>query len=702
MPFLLLIMAIEMTEREPKSTVLNPLEFSSATRLSHYAEFHNTAIQVNRELSLMQQTVDRQINVDGPIQLVPIGDTHLFSTYTEIDAVKKTLELLEKDNAFGFVTGDFIEAQHPFISEHTGSVLLNTGKQIVAASDYLLPYFYAGKILCTVNGYFGHDGSWSLKYGGIPAVEFMSRIMPMPDMNDPRNPDKWKYLPVLEQGGLLRLYLKGNRRPYVVRLFHDPSGGGSDNINRSGSLKRQFMDESDNYSMNGVQVDMYVAGHQHHRGTVAKEMYIDRMDRKEKSVVFVQIGTAKGIKDENKDPFLTGQGKGPSIGPGPVIFVSQAKVPNNEDIESTKEIVAWGYENTEIIEGMANMLHSTKDQLNTIERQHLTSELIEKVSKRVKKPTVEFDSYGSGRDTMGKPGKAPLFNEVRWRIKGYKDYPLLVYSLANARYGSSSRENPIYKRKYDEILEQTIKNPFRYIIAGRAFIDDNVSKRADREEILGDMIADLGPINDQQSLLGFMMSKPFLEDGWQKDVSWTENVWNRQKRKYDKIKHVSEHFLPGDRMYYDSALKGVPLFGNDSFIRIEIDGTPYYIQAFDKLGNSGSEFYLGRGLVQSRRKGHTDPDVVTGGHMQLAGSLIYPPKPIVYLPTGHLSAYIGGGTKGNKRNVVTGGQAFIIFPKRKLVLPEANYYEATDNFNALFLNMGLTDQEKKKLNTRTR
>lgn len=702
MLFLPPIMVSEMViERESSSTQINPLKFSSQDRIAHFEEFHKDAVKVNKELSLMQQVVTQKINIDGDFRIVPIGDTHLGSRFMSLDAMKKMLEPLDKDNAFGFVTGDFIEATNPGIPEHAGSVLVDTGKQIVLAADYLRPYFYAGKLLCTVNGFFGHDGSWSLKWGGIPAVEFMSRQMPMPDLEDPRNPDKWKYLPVLEQGGLLRLQLKNNRE-YVIRLFHDPSSGGSDNINRSGALKNQFMDESANYMLNGVQVDMYVAGHQHHRGSIAKEMYVDRKEGKEKSVVFVQIGGAKGVDGDNQDPFLVAQGKGPSLGPGPVIRINQSKGYGNGDTESTKELIAWGYENDKVLEGAASMLHQVRDRLNVIERQNMTQELLGKISNRVKKPKAEFDIEHSGRNTRDKQGKSPLFNDVRWNISGVKDFPILVNVLANFRYGSTGREAPLYKKKFDEILKQTVENPFRFTIIGRESIDKGVSKRIDREEVLDEMAKDFGPINKQQSLLGIMASEAFLDDGWKKDVVWTDQVWDRHKQKYVAEKTVSESFYPTDYFYYGSHLEGVPFYENDKFITINLDGIPYTFQMFSKLGNSGSEFYLGQGLVQSVRKEHTDPDVAAGGHMQVAGALIYPPKPRVFLPTGHFSPYIGGGTKGNKRDVVVGGQAAILFPKRKFVWPAANFYEATDNFNALLFDVGLTNKEKRDISRRTK
>ena len=100
------------------------------------------------------------------------------------------------------------------------------------------------------------------------------------------------------------------------------------------------------------------------------------MTGKEKSVAFVQIGTSKGIDKDNQDPFLVAQGKGPTIGPGADIIVHQIKGNGNGASEVTKEWVNYGYENAGDIYDVAKSLHRVEDQLNGVERQKLTQELL--------------------------------------------------------------------------------------------------------------------------------------------------------------------------------------------------------------------------------------------------------------------------------------------------------------------------------------
>lgn len=681
-------------EQGSEITYLNKRTFFSRKLLEGLDEQHRQIVSVNEQLTLMQPEVEIAINVSGPIRLIPIGDAHLYSRYTNIEAVKRTLQMLDEPNSFGFIIGDFIEGQNPGISDHAGSVELDFGKQIVAAAEVLRPYFYAGKLFCAVDGYDGHEG-WARRNSGISAVEMMSRLMPMIDLNDPLNSDRWRYLPVLTQGGLLKLRLN-NGQPYVIKIFHNPNSGGSDTINRQGGLKTQFLNVDDDLFLDGAYPDMYIAGHQHHRAVVSKEIRYDRLTRREESVALVQIGTAKGITTDNMDPYLVAQGKGPSIGPGPNIILHQIRGGIDKSAGVTKELITYGYENAGVTHDIASTLHRVGDQLNNAERQRLTAELLERIIDRVKKPVAEFDSRSSGRSPKEKPGKAPLYDDLRWRISNLKDFPALVYLLANSRYGSSSHDGLPYKEVYSNVLARATSNPFEHVLVMRDFIDKGVARRFDRRAILDEMANDLGPINEQKRLLGIMMSSTLLNDGWQKDVVAFNRHYDRSKQKWVSDKDVDEGFRPGDELYYESAVRGVPLYVNESLLRLVLGKIEYTFFLLDRLGRSGSEFNLVQGLVQSRKKEHVTAEVTAGGHMSRAGYSIYPPKNRVYLATGGFSNWDAGG-KGNDKMVAAGGQAVVLFPERKLVIPASSFSEATDIMNALIIDRGLFPEEKNKL-----
>lgn len=690
-----------MAEREEQySTSLNPRQFSTEKLLATLDESHKWLVSANEQLTLAQPIVEKSINVDGPIRIIPVGDTHLFSIYTSAEAVKATLNMLDKPNTFGIVTGDFIEGMNPHISDHPGSVELDFGKQLVAASKILRPYFYSGKLLAASEGYFGHEG-WLKKNGGASAVELMARLMPKVDAAKPMDLDKWKYLSILVQGGLLKLKLK-NGRTYVIKVFHDPNSGGSDTINRQGGLKTQFLNEDDDLFLeDGLHADMYLAGHQHHRSVVSKEIFFDRMSRKEKSVVFVQIGTAKGTEAANLDPFLVAQSKGPTIGPGPAIVLHQSKGNVNGTGEVTKEWVDYGYDKADEMYKMAETLHKAEDGLNILERQNLTKELIEKIVSRTRKPKPEFDLRGSGRSPKEKPGRAPLFDDMSWNLGSLKDFPALVYLLQNARYGSASREGSPYKGVYAEILKEAATNPFKYVLVMRHFIDKGVASKFNRREILNSMASDLGPVSQQNRLLGIMLSSTLLDERWQKDVVEANRYYDRSAGKWKTDYDVDKGFRPGDELYYKSAVKGTPLYVNESLLRLRFGKADYSFFLLDKLGRSGSEFNMVQGLVQTRKKEHVAADVTTGGHMPLAGFTVYPPRPRIYVAPGSFSNWDAGG-KGNDKRVAVGGQAVVLSSDKKFIIPTSNVSEATDIFNALMIDKGLTEDEKKRLFRRSR
>lgn len=684
------------------STDLQPRQFSSKDLLATLDNQHKWMVAANQELNLAEPIVTKSINVDGPFKLVLVGDTHLFSVYSSEEAVKKTLAMLDEENSFGIVTGDFIEGMNPRISDHPGTIELDFGKQIFAASKILLPYFYSGKLLAMSEGYFGHEG-WLKKNGGASAVELMAKLMPKPDPKDPLATDKWTYPSVLLQGGLLKLKLKN--RDYIIKVFHDPGSGGSDTINRQGSLKSQFLNEDDDLFLeNGIHADMYIAGHLHHRAVVSKEVFFDRMSRKEKSVAFVQIGASKGTQLNNLDPFLTAQGKGPSIEPGPAIIIHQSRG-SNGDSEVTKEWVDYGYDKAKELYDIAKVLHKAEDRLNAAERQNLTSEIIGSIVERNKRslPVTEFNIKRSGRSPKEKPGRSPLFDDLSWSVSRTKDFPILVYLLQNARYGSASHDSPSspYKNVFAEVLKEAAENPYKYVMVMRHFIDKGVARRIDRRSILERMANDLGAVSEQNRLLGIMLSSTLLDDGWTKDVVETKHHWDKVKRKHVAEKIVDEGFRPGDMLYHKSAVQGVPLYVNETLLRLNVNQVDYSFFLLDKLGRSGSEFNMVQGLVQTRKKEHVTADVTTGGHMPLAGFSVYPPRPRIYMAPGSFSNWDAGG-KGNDKRVAAGGQAVVLFSDKKFIIPTSNVSEAGDIFNALMMDKGLTDEEKKKLEKRSR
>ena len=72
-----------------------------------------------------------------------------------------------------------------------------------------------------------------------------------------------------------------------------------------------------------------------------------------------------------------------------------------------------------------------------------------------------------------------------------------------------------------------------------------------------------------------------------------------------------------------------------------------------------------------------------------------------YVATGWFSEYDSGG-KSNKKRAPLGGQAVILLPDTKMVIPASTFLEATDLQTALMLQKGLKKEEKEKLFSKAR
>ena len=181
----------------------------------------------------------------------------------------------------------------------------------------------------------------------------------------------------------------------------------------------------------------------------------------------------------------------------------------------------------------------------------------------------------------------------------------------------------------------------------------------------------------------------------------TPRYFDHEDGKWKTETDVDEGFLPGDELYYRSKIKGAPLYVNEAIMYLNLGKVDYSFFLLDRLGRSGSEFNLVQGLVQTRKKEHVTTDITAGGHMPLAGYSVYPPRSRIYVAPGGFSNWDSGG-KGNDKRVATGGQAVILFSDKKLIIPASNFPEAADIFNALMIDKGLTQEEKDKLDHKTK
>ena len=658
-----------MPERDkPKVRFIGNPEPSTEIILQEVRKAEEQNDKVDEMLRGIRGSVELKINFNGPVRLLPISDTHLFTPETDNSKVDEMLNKLDEENTYGVICGDFIEGVHVHIPEQFGKARYTFDNQIFLARERIRPYVEKGKILALVGWFDGHEG-WAEKMATISAIKFMKDGLVQPDGTK---------LQAIYNGGILKMNLS-NGDVFILKTFHDAGGGGSDDINPLGSQRRAAWSEKVN-SPN--MVDGVVAGHQHHRAATAKEITYNKITGKEVSQVLLALGTPKGNDEKHADRFLIAKAKGPTLPPGGSIILNQ-RGRNND--RGDHVWATYGYKRGEILYEAAKILDVT-------EKQKITKEVLGKIIDKEGKPEAKFDRRNSRTRTKEDKSKTPLFETFRWKIKD-GNLPIMVYLLANTRYGSSSGERD--RAKLLEIYDQIAGDPFKYMLAMRHYIDDNVAKKFNRESILSDVADDLKGVYDAKSLLGFMLSNSLRVDRWTKDVTETTRYYSRSERKWKTVKDVNEGIYPGDYFYRDSVIAKTPIYLNDSLMLLNLNGkTKNVFQIEDHLSWSGSEFDMFRGLVQTQRKGRLAIDVLTGGHMPGAGVMTTPEG--LFVPTGWFSDYDSRG-KANIKRAPLGGQAVILFPNDEMVIPAATFVEATDMHAALMLHAGLTNEEKEGL-----
>jgi hypothetical protein len=661
-----------MTEKEqPKVVFMGKAEPSTDIILQEVKKAEEQNDKVYEMLRGIKGTIELKINFNGPVRILPISDTHLFAPETDNEKVDEILNKLNEENTYGVICGDFIESVHTHIPDQFGKVRYTLDNQLFLAREKIRPYVDKGKILALVGWFEGHEG-WPEKLATFSAIKYMKEGLIQPDGTQ---------LQAVYNGGTLKMNLS-NGESFILKVFHDAGGGGSDDINPVGSQRRAAWNEKVN-SPN--MVDGVVAGHQHHRAAAAKEITYNKLTGKEVSQILLALGTTKGNDEKHADRFLIAQAKGPTLPPGGSIILNQRAIGSER---GDHVWTTYGYNRGGILYEAAKILDAT-------EKQGVTKEILEKVITKEGNPKAEFDRRNSRTRTKEDKSKTPLFETFRWKIKD-GNLPIMVYLLANTRYGSSSGERD--RAKLLEIYDQVAKDPFKYVLAMRHYVDESVAKNFERESVLEEVARDLKKVYDAHALLGFMLSNSLRVDRWTKEVVKTTHYWDRHERKWKTDKDVNDGIFPGDYFYRDSVIAKTPIYLNDSLMILNLNGkVEYNFQIEDHLSWSGSEFDMFRGLVQTGRKGRLAIDVITGGHMPGAGVMTTPDG--VFVPTGWFSDYDSRG-KANIKRAPLGGQAVILFPDKKMMIPASTFVEATDMHTALIMNAGLTAKEKDGLLTK--
>lgn len=570
----------------------------------------------------------------APLRVIHLSDWHWGSDASGREHVARLDRELAVPGTVAMLYGDMIDGLIPDKPDTTTRVAYDYHAQItVFRETFLRRWVEQGKVLGLVGGYNGHEGT-AKKILTIDAIRMMVEGLKQPDGSP---------VQIITQGGRLVIRQK-NGQEYAFRVYHDPGGGGSDNLNPVGAQRSRDQEWTLDDPKGHKAV---VAGHQHHRLGVSEEA--TQMADGIRVQTLVANGSLKDTTNEDSsDPFMRGQSKGPSkLGGAATVLIMRRG-----------EIVPW----TVLGADKGAMIDQAARVWDRAEQLGLTDSIIAKARKKEGDMRVRFDKSKSKSGLRNATGRsvAPLYETLVFAVNSHR-MPMAVCVLANARYGSTSTN----KEAIAQVVATAATRDGFYLLGGRHLVDTGVSRQENRMEILARMADDLAPAKD--ALLAFMLSKSFREDAWKKDLG-----------------EFQPGISTGDWLFRRSSIAGIPLYSNATRLEFRFNGRgPTYAgEGMDGLDQSGSSLDPFRGLVRAGQQTRTSLDFVTGGNARGVG----------VLDDGH-TTYIAPGwfakwdTRGklNEVSLPLGGNGWIMYPDRKMLFGAPTFTELCDRHEALTL-----------------
>lgn len=629
--------------------------------------------------SMGREEVIVSVGSNDPIMIIAAADLHAGSIATDYRVITELRDFVLKQKNVGVILlGDEVEGLvEKYLNTNTARTPIDFHQQIdFMRTIFLEPLARQGKILAIVGGYWGHPG-WA---------EDATTINTWRIMTDGLN------IPVLQNGGRMVIRFP-NKTEQTFSVWHNPSS--TSPIDPVKGLRDAALATSEPSRTGG-----YWSGHVH-RSAVAQELYSGAKT----AVYYISAGTAKGSSpDLPSDRYGVKMGKPRTDPLGQGVILEPRRKGQEE-----RNYPFMTMEHGETVLRALTILES-------VEKQGMTAELLEKIRKEVEdRPKVTLltgKSRVSGREyTEDKPAERiksggdwvenpysgmrmrPPYADLHYDVQTV--LPIAVHLLANARIGSSSEgleELQTYQRDFVNW------NPHSLVVYLRNMIDRNAGSSPERMEILDRFKEVINGTREQT--LAIMMCESLREGAWRRPIrSGEELVDGKLKARY---------LPPIAPASYLANETRVPLIHHLSMIRLTIGPSgvpmkdkPMYTGAYaDKLLNRGSgskpEYGLRRvyDLYMQNKPGY-----VAGGHMPHAGSMLFydgtnieTKTPILVAP-GWFAHYVDTMGKGNVMPGAAPGQAIIFMPGANksdyLAFPTVNADETGYMQDALTLLKGL-------------
>lgn len=587
--------------------------------------------------------IDINSKTDLPFKTVHVGDTHLGHDHSDKMALRQAIQetgekgvLVTHGNVIDSVSGKFIR-------HNTTHIAFDLDEQEAVARGMLAGIAGENRLIA-MGGNFCHEG-WAEKTA----------------THDPTRAIVGETTPLLYNGGQIKLR-QSRRVVGNIEVYHN-SGKGRTKQSPEGSVRERSREIPFGHS---DKPNVIIDGHMHQL-VAAQDVAHDPSSDKDFVTTLGQVGAAKGTK-ENPDTFLTGIGVPPRLQPGdvgPGLVVVWDKGRDGK----IKPYPVAGY-------SRAELLFQAESVWERAQKSHTFKELKETILDSRKdhlpeKTLIEAKSKVRIKDKACKSeGDAPLYKRLAYEITN-TDLPIKLQFIGGLRVGSASLERNLV----EQILREAEANPWSYVFATRRLLNQDTANSPFRQETLEDLV-DLLSIG-KKSLMGIMLTDEMKK-----------KIWSREIKIKDE--DPAPALLPGDWLYYESDLKGIPLMLPETFMELKVGKTPYKILMRDKLQHFTSLINPFHGLERIQEIFGNDADISVGGHTEVVGWRTWVRsfgQRDIIVPGG-FSEYVEKGI-GNRVDSVKGGQGVILLPDQKTFYSFATHEDGVDMHDALWLYQGL-------------
>lgn len=577
---------------------------------------------INQSLQIEEDTLrSLDISIDPNQDYIVFGlsDLHFGSSATDLAALYTMQQtILKIPNARIILLGDEIDGRGKYATnDHRNDKVV---RQVDLFRAWLRPLYDAGKILCAVGEYNGHNG-WVVDTNAVSWDFIFGEEMDIPIVGNGETVN----LVDEEHDGTEVLLKLAVAHTSGKRSAVDPVHGLRILAHRS-------------------KADVAIAGHTHESGIERETEY-----GPDGKILKVALGNSGAFKGSSRDPKIPRDTFGQRLSMGDVSPGGSGTIYSGKLVDpqtSSKSIE--GYPFIEPIEGM--WLHAALNLLDRAESLGLTDELLEELRQpivnrsgksiknklkfnlpgsrsvvgqtkkekeaweaqqqanidRLEKHGIEIPKGRAGKDWFNNP-YSPVYQDLEVRYHP-ANHPFGIHLLSNLRVGSKSFEQR--EKQFEDYLAE-LSNPWDLLLWLRGIVDKDTGGLKNRRDEL-DKIATWMNQNTGRNIA-------LLADGSLRTAAWKRMargfsingyVTPEEMRKYGPIAPAS----------YLSEMTGVQLIGNRSSVTLRIghysNEVIHKTRAMDKLGRSGSSLKPNFGLMRAYESFPEAPALTVGGHMQ--------------------------------------------------------------------------------------